>query len=99
PLVAAPQAGRERRGATVAADRPRGGRPPGRARTVRRQITLLVAATTSIVLLAFLLPAASLVARVSEARALDAGRAQLQFLTPSVGLDEREQVAASRAGT
>jgi signal transduction histidine kinase len=66
---------------------------------VRRQITLLVAATTSIVLLAFLLPAASLVARVAEARALDAAQAQLQFLTPSVGLDHREQVAANLIGT
>lgn len=66
---------------------------------MRRQITLLVAATTSIVLLAFLLPAASLVARVAEARALDSARAQLQFLTPSVGLDAREQVAANLIGT
>ncbi len=66
---------------------------------MRRQITLLVAATTSIVLLAFLLPAASLVARVAEARALDAAQAQLQFLTPSVGLDDRDQVAASLIGT
>jgi signal transduction histidine kinase len=66
---------------------------------VRRQITLLVAATTSIVLLAFLLPAASLVARVAEARALDAARTQLQFLTPSVGLDDAEQVAATLIGT
>jgi signal transduction histidine kinase len=66
---------------------------------VRRQITLLVAATTSIVLLAFLLPAASLVARVAEARALDAGQAQLQFLGPTVGLESREQVAAALVGT
>jgi signal transduction histidine kinase len=66
---------------------------------VRRQITLLVAATTSIVLLAFLLPAASLVARVAEARALDTAQAQLQFLTPSVGLDAPDQVAASLIGT
>jgi signal transduction histidine kinase len=66
---------------------------------VRRQITLLVAATTSIVLLAFLFPAAALVARVAEARALDAGRAQLQFLIPSVGLDDREQVTANLIGT
>ncbi len=66
---------------------------------MRRQITLLVAATTSIVLLAFLLPAASLVARVAEARALDAGQAQLQFLVPTVGLDTREQVAAALVGT
>jgi signal transduction histidine kinase len=66
---------------------------------VRRQITLLVAATTSVVLLAFLLPAASLVARVAEARALDAARAQLQFLIPSVGLDDRAQVTANLIGT
>jgi signal transduction histidine kinase len=66
---------------------------------VRRQITLLVAATTSIVLLAFLLPAASLVSRVAEARALDAARAQLQFLIPSVGLDDRAQVSANLVGT
>jgi signal transduction histidine kinase len=66
---------------------------------VRRQITLLVAATTSIVLLAFLLPAASLVARVAEGRALDAAQAQVQFLTPSVGLDRPDQVAANLIGT
>lgn len=66
---------------------------------MRRQITLLVAATTSVVLLAFLLPAASLVARVAEARALDAARAQLQFLIPSVGLDDRAQVTALLVGT
>jgi signal transduction histidine kinase len=66
---------------------------------VRRQITLLVAATTSIVLLAFLLPAASLVARVAEARALDTAQAQLQFLIPTVSLDPREQVAANLIGT
>jgi signal transduction histidine kinase len=61
---------------------------------VRRQITLLVAATTSVVLLAFLLPAAALVARVAEGRALDAAQAQLQLLVPVVGLDERAEVAA-----
>ena len=66
---------------------------------MRRRITLLVAATTSIVLLAFLLPAASLVARVAEARALDAAQAQLQFLTPTVGLDAREDVDAALLGT
>jgi signal transduction histidine kinase len=66
---------------------------------VRRQITLLVTATTSIVLLAFLLPAASLVARVAEARALDTAQAQLQFLIPTVGLNTREQVAAALIGT
>ena len=65
---------------------------------MRPRITLLVAATTSIVLLAFLLPAASLVARVAEARALDTGQAQLQFLLPSVGFDDQEQVAANLGG-
>jgi signal transduction histidine kinase len=64
---------------------------------VRRQITLLVAATTSIVLLAFLLPAASLVSRVAEARALDTAQAQLQVLIPSVGLDGQADVAADVA--
>jgi signal transduction histidine kinase len=66
---------------------------------VRRQITLLVAATTSVVLLAFLLPAAALVSRVAEARALDAAQAQVQFLTPTVGLGGRDEVAASLIGT
>jgi len=66
---------------------------------MRRQITLLVAATTSIVLLAFLLPAAGLVARVAEARALDAARAQVQFLSPTVGLAGRDEVAAALLGT
>jgi signal transduction histidine kinase len=61
---------------------------------VRRRITLLVAATTSVVLLAFLLPASALIARVAEARALDAARVQLQLLVPAVGLDTREEVAA-----
>ncbi|HEY0127251.1 MAG TPA: HAMP domain-containing sensor histidine kinase [Blastococcus sp.] len=65
---------------------------------MRRQITLLVAATTSIVLLAFLLPAAGLVARVAEARALDAARAQVQFLSPTVGLAGRDEVAAALLG-
>jgi signal transduction histidine kinase len=64
---------------------------------VRRQITLLVAATTSVVLLAFLLPAASLVARVAAARALDAAQVQMQALIPSVGLDQRADVAANVA--
>lgn len=66
---------------------------------MRRQITLLVAATTSVVLLAFLLPAAALVSRVAEARAIDAAQAQVQFLTPAVGLAGRDEVAASLVGT
>jgi signal transduction histidine kinase len=65
---------------------------------VRRRITLLVAATTSGVLLAFLLPAATLVARVAEARAMDAARQELQFLTPSVALGAPEDVRTALAG-
>ena len=65
---------------------------------MRRRITLLVAATTSVVLLAFLLPAATLVARVAEARALDAARQELQFLTPSVALGSPEDVRTALAG-
>lgn len=53
---------------------------------MRRRITLLVAATTSVVLLAFLLPAAALVSRVAEARAVDSGRQQVQALVPVVAL-------------
>lgn len=53
---------------------------------MRRQITLLVAATTSVVLLAFLVPAATLVSRVAASRALDAGQQQVQVLIPSVAL-------------
>ncbi|WP_448627354.1 HAMP domain-containing protein [Geodermatophilus sp. URMC 64] len=65
---------------------------------MRRRITLLVAATTSVVLLAFLLPAASLVSRVAEARALDSARSQLQFLIPSVALREPEDVQVALSG-
>jgi signal transduction histidine kinase len=66
---------------------------------VRQRITLLVAATTSVVLLAFLLPAALLVSRVAEARALDVAQASIQSLVPMVGLDDREAVAAAVVGT
>jgi signal transduction histidine kinase len=62
---------------------------------VRRQITLLVAATTTIVLLAFLLPAFSLVAQVAKANALDDAQSQLQFLLPSVGLETEDEIAAA----
>jgi signal transduction histidine kinase len=61
---------------------------------VRRRITLLVAATTSVVLLAFLLPAATLVSRVAEARARDSARQELQFLIPSVALGTPDEVQA-----
>jgi signal transduction histidine kinase len=65
---------------------------------MRRQITLLVASTTSIVLLAFLLPAATLVAQVAEARALDAAQAQAQALSGTVGLGGRDEVLTALLG-
>jgi signal transduction histidine kinase len=65
---------------------------------MRRQITLLVAATTSVVLLAFLLPAATLVARVAEAKAVDAAQAQAQSLSATVGLGGRDEVVTALLG-
>jgi signal transduction histidine kinase len=65
---------------------------------VRRRITLLVAATTSVVLLAFLLPAAVLVSRVAKARAIDVAQAQIQPLVPTVGFGEEDAVAAALVG-
>ena len=65
---------------------------------MRRRITLLVAATTSVVLLAFLLPAALLVQRVAEARALDTARQQVQFLVPAAGLDAPDVVRSTLGG-
>ena len=53
---------------------------------MRRQVTLLVAATTSVVLLAFFFPVASLVARVAASRAVDIGEQQLQSVIPLVAL-------------
>ena len=65
---------------------------------MRRQITLLVAATTSVVLLAFLLPAATLVERVAEGRALDAAQAQAQVLYGTVGLGGQDEVSTALLG-
>jgi signal transduction histidine kinase len=67
---------------------------------VRPRITLLVAATTSIVLLAFLLPAAALVTRVAAARAVDRAQDQVQSLTPTVGLAKNaDEVLQGLVGT
>ena len=65
---------------------------------MRRRITLLVAATTSVVLLAFLLPAASLVARVADLIpvALLAGLVAVQVFStgPDLALDARAAALA-----
>ena len=51
---------------------------------MRRQLTLLVAATTSVVILAFLLPTAVLLSRLAEASALNDAQVRTQSLVPLV---------------
>src|SRR6195952_1155883 len=53
---------------------------------MRWRITLLVAATTSLVLLAFLIPAAYLVGRVAHNNAVSRGQVQVQALIPVLAL-------------
>ena len=53
---------------------------------MRWRITLLVAATTSLVLLAFLIPAGYLVARVAHNNAVSRGQLQVQALIPVLAL-------------
>ena len=53
---------------------------------MRWRITLLVAATTSLVLLAFLVPAAYLVGRVAHNNAVSRGQVQVQSLIPVLAL-------------
>jgi signal transduction histidine kinase len=51
---------------------------------MRRQLTLLVAATTSVVILAFLLPTAVLLSRLAESSALNDAQVRSQSLVPLV---------------
>jgi signal transduction histidine kinase len=51
---------------------------------MRRQLTLLVAATTSVVVLAFLLPTALLLSRLAESSALSDAQVRSQSLVPLV---------------
>ena len=51
---------------------------------MRRQLTLLVAATTSVVVLAFLLPTGLLMSRLAESRALNEAQVRSQSLVPLV---------------
>ena len=54
---------------------------------MRRRITALVAATTSVVLLAFLIPSAYLVSRVARSNVEARAQAQVQALIPVVVVD------------
>ena len=62
---------------------------------MRRRITLLVAATTSLVLLAFLLPAGYLVARVAHNNAVTRGQIQVQSLIPVLALSPVDGMTAA----
>jgi signal transduction histidine kinase len=58
---------------------------------MRRQLTLLVAATTSVVILAFLLPTALLLSRLAESSALNDAQVRAQSLVPLVAAAEPGQ--------
>jgi signal transduction histidine kinase len=67
---------------------------------VRRRLTLLVAATTGLVLLAFLVPLAVLLRSVAVDRAAVAAAADVQSLVPLVGTDDLDglRLAAEQVG-
>lgn len=62
---------------------------------MRRRVLLLVAATTSLVLIAFLLPLAMLIRDVAADRAVQAATVQAQALSPLVAIDDRQALALS----
>jgi signal transduction histidine kinase len=68
---------------------------------MRRRITALVAATTSVVLLAFLVPAAYLVLRVARTNVETRAQSQMQSLIPLVALGDNNstRVAVNSART
>src|SRR5665647_3414389 len=81
--LAAPQAGRDRRGAPVPAPGARRRAQAGRA--VRRLLVLYGLAMASVVLLAFLVPLGLLGRQLAHDRALDAGRADAQQVAVFAG--------------
>ena len=91
PVVAASQARRERAAAALPAHRPRGrgqaggpGRPIASPSHESRGSSLLVGATSSLVLVAFLVPLAVLVRSAAADRALSAAVVEVQALAPTV---------------
>jgi len=64
---------------------------------VRARLTLLVAATTSLVLLAFLIPLALLVRTVAEDRAVSRATGAAQALVPLVAAGDRNAIAQAAA--
>ncbi|MHB1615032.1 MAG: sensor histidine kinase [Actinomycetes bacterium] len=62
---------------------------------MRRQLALLVLATTSLVVLAFLLPLAALIRTGAVSTALDTASAQAQALVPIVGVGSPAEIHAA----
>jgi signal transduction histidine kinase len=65
---------------------------------VRSRLTLLVAATTSLVLLAFVIPLALLIRGVAEDRAVGRASADAQALVPLLATGDRDAVGQAAAG-
>jgi len=65
---------------------------------VRRRLTLLVAATTLLVLIAFLVPLALLVRQVAEARALGRATDVVQSIVPLIGTSDDTALALAATG-
>ncbi|MFI5933448.1 sensor histidine kinase [Actinoplanes sp. NPDC051494] len=65
---------------------------------MRRRLTLLVAATTCLVLIAFLVPLAVLVRQVAADRAVSRATASLQSIVPLIGSSSDDVLALSAEG-
>ena len=65
---------------------------------MRRRLTLLVAATTCLVLLAFLVPLALLIRQVTEDRAIGRANDVLQTIVPQIGTSDRAALALTVQG-
>ncbi|WP_433726751.1 sensor histidine kinase [Actinoplanes sp. CA-051413] len=65
---------------------------------MRRRLTLLVAATTCLVLLAFLVPLALLIRQVTEDRAISRANDVLQTIVPQIGTSDNGSLALTVQG-
>src|SRR5262249_28285707 len=99
PVLATPQARRERPGAAVPAHGARGRGEADRARgridgcrSMRYRLVLVVTATASLVLVAFLVPLAVLVRSAAADRAVNAAVTQTQALAPAIVAADRRSL-------
>ena len=93
-LVAA-QARRVRAGTAVRPHGARGRREAARSGPMRRQILALVAATTALVLVAFLVPLALVIRQVAAERAVSAARQEIDGLVAIAGVAPRPVLEAT----